>query len=134
MLVVQVTVFVVGAVLLWRVATPLYFDELSSLGSVSWPLLWAPALAFAVLSGTFAGLSVRRGWHWWVATMILVLVGLPALYAPMFFVAEWPGSTVPETNFTDLVAALLGWSLYAIASVGLAVAIGTPDRNHLRRS
>jgi hypothetical protein len=125
-------VFAAGALLLWWVATPLYFDEMSSLGSVSWPLLLAPALAFAVLSGTFAGLSIRRQWPWSVAALVIVLISLPALYAPCFFVTEWPGSTVPETNSTDLVAALLGWALYEIVSIGLSVAIGTQGRKHLR--
>jgi hypothetical protein len=133
-LVIQVVVFLTGALLIWWAATPLYFDQISALESISWPLLLVPALALAVPSGAFAGLSIRGRWPLWIAGLVLVLIGLPAIYAPFFFVAHWPGSTVLETNFTDLVAALLGWSLYGIASSALAVGLGRLGRRHLRDS
>jgi hypothetical protein len=123
-------VWFVGALLLWWLASPLYFDEMSSLTSISWPLLWAPALSCAGLSGTVAGLSIRRRWPWWVPAFVLVLVSLPGLYVPCFFVARWSGSTLQETNLTDLIAALLGWTLYELVSIGLAVAIGRQGREH----
>jgi hypothetical protein len=122
--VVQLAVFLTGALLLCWVATPLYFDEISSLESVSWPLLWVPALALSALGGTIAGLCLQRRWPWWVAAAGLVLVGVPAIGPPMFFVTDWPGSTVSETNFTDLVAASHGWMLYVTLSTGLALAVG----------
>jgi hypothetical protein len=120
-----------GSLLLWWLASPLYLDEMSSLTSVSWPLLWAPALSCAGVSGTVAGLSIRRRWPWWVPGVVLVLVSMAALYVPCFFVARWPGSTLQETNLTDLIAALLGWTLYEVVSIGLAVAIGRQGRGHL---
>ena len=124
----QGTIFVAGALLLWQVATPVYFDDASGLQSIDWPLLWVPALVFAGLSGTLAGLSIRMGWPWWIAALAICLVGLPAFYLPFFFVGDVPGSTVPDTNFTDLVAALLGWTLFNLASAGLAVAVSTLGR------
>lgn len=131
-LVIQAAVFIAGGLLLWWVATPLYFDEMSSLDSISWPLLWLPALAFAVPSGTIAGLSIRLRWRWWVPVIFLVVIGVLALYAPMFFVAKWPGSTVPETDVTDLLAAVVGWTLYEITSCALAVTIGIAGGRHSR--
>ncbi|HEX2894294.1 MAG TPA: hypothetical protein VHO29_09875 [Marmoricola sp.] len=131
-LVIQAAVFIAGGLLLWWVATPLHFDEMSSLDSISWPLLWLPALAFAAPSGAVAGLSIRLGWRWWVPATVLVVIGLLALYAPMFFVAKWPGSTAQETNVTDLLAAVAGWTLYEITSSALAVTIGIAGGRHFR--
>lgn len=134
MLIGQAAAFVVGALLLWRIATPVYFDDMSGLESITWSLLWVPGLVLAVLSGTLAGSSFRLGWPWWIAAIGSGLVSLLAFYPPFFFVGEAPGETVPETNFTELVAALLGWTLYNVASVGLALAIGSPGRNLSERA
>lgn len=130
LLLVQGSVFVAGGLLLWWFATPVYDDGLSALASVSWPLLFVPAVALAVLAGTLASLCIRSGRPWWLAGISLVLVSLPALYPPLFLVGRWPGSTVQETNLSDLVAATLAWALYVVMSSGLAAAVGRPSRRH----
>ncbi|RNM12691.1 hypothetical protein [Nocardioides pocheonensis] len=128
LLLVQGAVFAAGGLLLWWFATPVYVDGLSALTSVSWPLLLVPALALAALAGTLAGLCIRFGRRWWLAGTSLVLVSLPALYPPLFLVGKWPGSTVQETNLSDLVAAVLGWALYVVTSSGLTAVVGGQRR------
>ena len=124
LLLVQGAVFLAGGLLIWWFATPVHVDALSALASVSWPLLFVPAVALAVLAGILAGLCIRLGRPWWLAGISLALVSLPALYPPLFLVGRWPGSTVQETDLSDLVAAMLGWALYVITSGGLAAVVG----------
>jgi hypothetical protein len=120
-------VIVGGLLLLWS-ALPLEFDSLSGLESISWPLLWIPALVLAAVAGTLEGISIRLGWPWWVAVSVFGVASFPAFVPPMFFVG-WPEEFQPYTQVTELAAALLGWTFFVAASLVLAMAIGTLGHN-----
>jgi len=125
----HLAVLIVGGLLLLWSAIPLEFDSASGLKSISWPILWVPALVLATLAGTVEGVSLRLSWPWWVAVVVFGVASVPAFVPPVLFVG-WPEEFQPCTPATSLAAALLGWTLFIAASLGLAIAVGTLGHDH----
>jgi hypothetical protein len=121
----QALIFVLGAVLLWRAASPLS-GYWSSLDSEDWGLIAEPALFFGSVGGIVEGLCIRRD-HLVVAIVVAVISGLPALYVPLFVAT--PVDDLLRTEPTELIAALLGWTLFIATSVTASSAVGLIRRH-----
>jgi hypothetical protein len=140
LLVAHAITLVLGALLIWWIASPVAVSGGSSLSlrSIDWPVLLVvlvvPALFLAAVAGVVEGLLVRHG-RPRVAIVVFWVVSLPALYPPLLFVGDWPGEdpTIP-TDLGNVIAALVGWALFVVAAGAIALLTAEPGRPRQRKS
>lgn len=120
---------VAGSLVLWWLATPLRMDDVTGLGSYEWGWLLVRVVSLGVLVGIIEGLLARHG-RLGLAFVVVTPVGLYALWVTGLYVADLIAEEQDlETDVSALVVALIGWAVFAVLSLGVALAItGRPTR------
>jgi len=120
LVVVNLATFGAGFLLLWNVAAPLSHDG-SSLSAIdTWSWLFVSGLTIGVLAGLLEGVLVTARLNV-LAGASSFLAACFALYVPLFFAAS-PGDGI-KTDPSDLIAAEIGWTVFAGAFAASAATV-----------
>lgn len=126
LLLVHLSVYAIGALLLWWIASPIRGGDIAGLESVSWPMLSVPALVLGLVGGSVEGLARRISRHGfgWIAWVVFGVASVVGFYPAAFFVGRLPSESERfPTGIDDFIAAELAWLVFLVILTGIAVAV-----------